>query len=190
MLEQLTFLSGEPPAKASRSRASAKGLMTPEATSCSLFLQSLNVTGLDGSFGKTCQVSSVQTEDGILVPSSERWLNSGMGSPTEFWTLNGLESPSDVAVCSLSHTLEIGDVQQRYFLSAKACAGILRRAERRGKELPPALKASLEMSAANGPREPEAQPGTSVTTLSQSRTLSTATSRDATTSRLRASRPR
>jgi hypothetical protein len=113
-----------------------------------------------------------------------------MGSPTEFWTLNGLESPSDVAVCSLSHTLEIGDVQQRYFLSAKACAGILRRAERRGKELPPALKASLEMSAANGPREPEAQPGTSVTTLSQSRTLSTATSRDATTSRLRASRPR
>jgi hypothetical protein len=32
-------------------------------------------------------------------------------------------------------------------LSAKACAGILRRAERRGKSLPPMLKAALEAVA-------------------------------------------
>jgi hypothetical protein len=70
-----------------------------------------------------------------------------MGSPTEFWTLNGLESPSDVAVCSLSHTLEIGVVPQRYFLSAKACAGILRRAEKRGKELPAQLQRALQAAA-------------------------------------------
>jgi hypothetical protein len=31
----------------------------------------------------------------------------------------------------------------RYWLSAKACQGILNRAERRGKELPPELKAAL-----------------------------------------------
>jgi hypothetical protein len=70
-----------------------------------------------------------------------------MGSPTEFWTLSGLESPSAVAVCSLSHTLETGDVPQRYFLSEKACLGILRRAERRGKELPPALSKALQSAA-------------------------------------------
>jgi len=32
-------------------------------------------------------------------------------------------------------------------LSPKACQGILRRAERRGKDLPPMLKAALEQQA-------------------------------------------
>ena len=66
-----------------------------------------------------------------------------MGSPTECWTLNGSEWPSDVAVCSLSDTLETGVVPQRFFLSAKACQGILRRAEKRGKKLPATLKEAL-----------------------------------------------
>jgi hypothetical protein len=70
-----------------------------------------------------------------------------MGSPTECWTLSGSEWPSDVAVCSLSDTLETGDLPQRYYLSAKASAGILRRAEKRGKKLPPALQEALESSA-------------------------------------------
>jgi hypothetical protein len=66
-----------------------------------------------------------------------------MGSPTEFSTLNGSEWPSAAAVCSLSDTLETGAVPQRFFLSAKACAGILRRAEKRGKALPPPLRDAL-----------------------------------------------
>jgi hypothetical protein len=66
-----------------------------------------------------------------------------MGSPTEFWTLNTSEWPSDAAVCSLSDTLETGDVPQRFYLSAKACQGILRRAEKRGKKLPPLLHQAL-----------------------------------------------
>ena len=33
---------------------------------------------------------------------------------------------------------------EKYFLSARACEGIIRRAERRGKELPPMLKEALE----------------------------------------------
>jgi hypothetical protein len=70
-----------------------------------------------------------------------------MGSHTEFWTLSGLESPSDVDVCSLSATLETGDVPRRYFLSAKACSGILRRADKRGKELPEQLRNALRMAA-------------------------------------------
>jgi hypothetical protein len=93
-------------------------------------------------------------EDGRLEPSSEGWLNSGMGSPTECWTLNTSEwnhtlapYPNDDAVCSLSDVLETGDVPQRYYLSAKACAGILRRAEKREKELPPALSAARKAVA-------------------------------------------
>ena len=36
----------------------------------------------------------------------------------------------------------------KYFLSAKACQGILNRAKRRGKELPPRLKDALEAQTA------------------------------------------
>jgi hypothetical protein len=70
-----------------------------------------------------------------------------MGSLTECLTLNTLEWPSDAAVCSLSDVLETGAVPQRYFLSATACRGILRRAEKRGKQLPQSLQAALEQSA-------------------------------------------
>ncbi len=73
-----------------------------------------------------------------------------MGSPTEFltlslseWTATGVPSPNDGTVCSLSDVLETGEVPQRYFLSAKACAGILRRADKRGRALPPLLLEAL-----------------------------------------------
>ncbi len=47
-------------------------------------------------------------------------------------------------VCSLSDILERSTVPPRYFLSSKACAGILRRAEKRGKALPPLLLQALQ----------------------------------------------
>lgn len=53
------------------------------------------------------------------------------------------EQHSDASESSLSQILE-ESVPARYFLSPKACEGILRRAERRGKELPPILKTTLE----------------------------------------------
>jgi hypothetical protein len=86
----------------------------------------------------------------ISDASWEPWQNSGMGGPTECLTLStsewtGTSTPSLSAgsVCSLSDILETGDVPQRYFLSATACRGILRRAARRGKELPPQLAHAL-----------------------------------------------
>lgn len=39
------------------------------------------------------------------------------------------------------------DVPQKYYLSAKAARGILRRAEKRGKELPKLLEHSLRILA-------------------------------------------
>jgi len=70
-----------------------------------------------------------------------------MGFHGEALTLNTSEWPSDAAVCSLSDTLEAGSVPQRFFLSAKACQGILRRAEKRGKKLPPQLHKALLLVA-------------------------------------------
>jgi len=60
---------------------------------------------------------------------------------------NTSESPSDGAAfsCVLSSILAPqNEVPSRYYLSARACAGILRRAIRRNKTLPPRLKAALQ----------------------------------------------
>ena len=66
--------------------------------------------------------------------------------PGESSTLSGLEWPNDAAVCSLWQVLE-RSVPSRFFLSSTVCAGILRRAEKRGKELPPMLAVALESVA-------------------------------------------
>ena len=66
---------------------------------------------------------------------------------TEFLTRNIGESPSAAVESTLSQILE-ANVPKKYYLSAKACEGILRRAERHGKELPPMLKTALEQQSA------------------------------------------
>jgi hypothetical protein len=74
-----------------------------------------------------------------------------MGTPTEFWTLNTSEFPSAAVASSLSDILESpGPHLRKYFLSAKAAQGILRRAAKRGRALPPALHTALESLAAAG----------------------------------------
>ena len=72
------------------------------------------------------------------------WLpGQGHGLHGGFSTLNISEWHNDAAVCSLSSILEKGPIPRRFFLSAKACSGILRRAEARGKELPQKLLQTL-----------------------------------------------
>lgn len=61
------------------------------------------------------------------------------------------------AQSGLSEILETGPVPARYYLSARACAGILRRAEKRGKELPLALRQALETVAQRTGPDPAAQ---------------------------------
>ena len=63
---------------------------------------------------------------------------------------------------SLSEILEIEDVPQRFFLSPKACKGILRRAEKRGKALPPSLRAAL-LAVAMGPGPVASEPTSTAT---------------------------
>ena len=153
-MTQSTFWSEEHLARASRSRDCGKDLLTLEGTSCSHILQSLNAIAPDGFVGRMSPAFCPATKDGTLEPSSQGWQNAGMGTPTGCLTLNSCEHasfpepfPSGGGVSSLSDILETGDVPQRYFLTARACAGILRRAEKRGKALPEALRLALEAVA-------------------------------------------
>ena len=148
------FSLEERPASLSVSPDSVREWMIRAATWPSSILDLLHATGPVGWFGKTCPASCPATEDGILVPFSGAWGNSGMGSPTECLTLNMSEWTASLvpsrnadAVCSLSDILETAAVPARYYLSRKACAGILRRAEKRGKVLPPQLAHALKAVA-------------------------------------------
>ncbi len=62
------------------------------------------------------------------------------------WTLNTGESPRDARESSLSQILE-DTPPPKYYLSRRACLGILRWAKERGKALPPQLKEALELQA-------------------------------------------
>ena len=62
----------------------------------------------------------------------------------QLWMRNGPEWRSGAVACSLSQILETGPIAPRFFLSPKACAGILRRAVARKKRLPELLRAALE----------------------------------------------
>ena len=130
----------------------------------------VSMLDLDTWSGRTSPEHSVATAEKISVPSSKKQrtsqtkvplflnLQTGNGQPPEqSWETNGVslgefstrsfgESPSVAVVSRLSQILE-DNPHQKYFLSATACAGILRRAEKRGKELPEILRAALERQA-------------------------------------------
>ena len=118
---------------------------------------------------------SLKTEDGLMPgASTERWatgvlpiglqtLNTGelrKGENGLLWlptsqdsplsklclTLNCGEYPRFPNPTKLSQILE-PDVDPKYNLSPKACQGILKRAEKRGRALPPALESALRKQA-------------------------------------------
>jgi hypothetical protein len=70
--------------------------------------------------------------------------------PGAFVTVNIGASHSGAVASSLSQILVAGPAPSRYCLSPKAAQGILRRAARRGRELPEALRAALEGLAGSG----------------------------------------
>ena len=68
----------------------------------------------------------------------------------------GLEShgefPNEENASTLSQILQ-DDPPRKYYLSKTACLGILRRAEARGKELPPQLRDALILQAGLAPSD-------------------------------------
>lgn len=76
---------------------------------------------------------------------SRRFGNSGFWTePGECWTVDTSECRSDGGVSSSLPDVLEADVAPRFYLSQKAAAGILRRAERRGKALPEHLESALQ----------------------------------------------
>ena len=113
--------------------------------------------------GKTSQEHSVQTAELIFTPSSKQscrsqfqYLNAGampdwltvetVKSRGELSTLNFTESPNVAVESSLSQILQV-DVPQKYYLSPRACQGILRRAKNHNVKLPPELESTLIMQS-------------------------------------------
>ena len=158
-MTQSDFWSEELPANHSLLQDLGKDLKIQEAILLSPMLEFLTTLDPSGSFGKMCQVSLVAGGGETLAASSVRWANSGMGGATGCLMLNTSELPKDADECLLSDILETGDLQQKYYLSPRACQGILNRAERRGKVLPAMLKAALDnivkMSLPEQPKQAE-----------------------------------
>lgn len=104
--------------------------------------------GRDGWLLKTSPDFYPATPDETLPSSFAGWSNSGMASAGGYLTLNTLEWPNAAAVCSLSEVLET-EAPPKYFLSKMAARGILRRAAKRGRELPEQLRVALTELAAH-----------------------------------------
>ena len=95
---------------------------------------------------KNYQCLDLRTDAGILP---ERSWATDFPSHGERSTLNTGECPSAARESTLWQILQ-ADAPEKYYLSARACEGILRRAERRGKALPPMLREALEEAVALG----------------------------------------
>ena len=140
----------------------------------------VSIFGPDSAFGKMFPEPSVRTEERTSKQSSKRCatcvtpmlqflcLKETNGFlPDASWetatalpgvssTLNTTERPNDVRESTLSQTLDLS-APAKYNLSGKACLGILRRAEKRQKELPPMLMEALLETVNDGlPWEGEA----------------------------------
>src|SRR5574343_245697 len=166
-MSDLTFFAEEPLASHSVSLGSEPDWMILVATSFLPWVPFRQSIGPNVLYGRTSPESCRGISDETLQsfwdssrarkssppPKAGKAAASSSASnlptawPTACLTLNTSEWPSDAAVCSLSDVLEIGEVPRRFFLSATACQGILRRAGKRGKSLPPQLSAALESVA-------------------------------------------
>jgi hypothetical protein len=124
-----------------------------------------------GFSSRTYPVSSLATAVGTSESSLERWPTSGTAWLGGLSTHASSECRSVDGECSswqpsLTEILEEPqNVPEKYSLSARAAAGILRRAEKRGKALPPHLRTALEaLSQAHSdpsPKAPASAPPTS-----------------------------
>lgn len=137
----------------------------------------LTWSDLAGWYGKMFPEPSAPTEAKISAPSSKKRHGSAIRTPLfldlrgsglrlepswetdgaslgEYMTHSFGESPSVVRESRLSQILE-EQAHPKYSLSARACQGILNRAERRGKELPEELKKALtEQAGSREDKEP------------------------------------
>ena len=149
--QKQTSGQGDSLAKTSASQASEQDSQASDPALPLPSLTLLSNADLGGSCWRTSLDSSVPTKGLTSDGFSMKWSNSGMAFRGELWTLDTSESPSDAVECSLSQVLN-PTAPVRFSLSARAASGILRRARRRDKELPPALVVALEAIGTEHPQ--------------------------------------
>lgn len=105
--------------------------------------QFLCLTTESGRIAEQSQVMASLLRGDLWIVNTSEYLNVEKGSPS-LWTTEGTTQRTYYYRESrLSEILQT-DASEKYYLSAKACEGILRRADKRGKELPEVLKTALE----------------------------------------------
>jgi site-specific DNA-cytosine methylase len=98
----------------------------------------------DGFLLRTFPDYFPQTADAISPSFSRRWPTSGFSTARgACWTADTSESPSDGDASSFLPDVLQEDAPQRFYLSPKAAAGIIRRAKKRGRKLPKELAPAL-----------------------------------------------
>lgn len=119
------------------------------------------------SSARKCPLFLCLNTDGLQADASVTWEDDG-ALRGEFSMLSFGECPSVENASHLSAILEASP-PLKYSLSAKACQGILNRAERRGKPLPPALKTALERQAASlsTTKQPDLTEGVQLETMTE-----------------------
>ena len=147
MDRELNLLWGGLPVRMFRSQEEEKVFMANVLNLPLNISDCLDPQNLVGLCGKMCQVSYRQMKEEILMSSSRRLMTQGTVWHGECLTLKALESPRNAVECFLSDILETGVLAQRYYLSPRACQGILRRAKERNKELPQILREALKRQA-------------------------------------------
>lgn len=147
--EQLTLFVGAFPVRTYQWPAAARDWLESDPAYGLNFIELLTALNRDGLLSKTSPACYPVTEGETLPSSFGGWSNAGMASPGGYLTLNISEYHSDAAACSLSEVLET-DAPPKYFLSAKAAAGILRRLAVRGRTLPTHLEQALRTVATKG----------------------------------------
>lgn len=104
---------------------------------------------LDGKLIKAIGAGAGVAFGNRIVSFKTKEWTSGIQMP---WGATGSDIPREYngTVCGLSDILlPWGDYLGKYLLSKRACEGIVRRAEKRGKELPPVLKDALKEQIGN-----------------------------------------
>ena len=142
---------------------------TPSGKTCRARFRAIR----DGASSKCCEHSSARRAETTLMCLS---LHGQAGQTSLFgetpgaswetvtrlpgvcWTPNTGACPKDAQDSSLSAILQ-ADAPETYSLSAMACLGILKRAEKRGKKIPAllweALVETVERSSYNKTKSPE-----------------------------------
>lgn len=145
----LTSSTGDSHAKTSQWPVSGPVLGASVAVSGLSSTGSCPSCGHDGRLLRMSPDFYPAIKDATLPSFSTGWTTSGSMSRGRYWTRSTSESRSAAAACSLSQVLQ-DEAPSKFYLSAKAAAGILRRAERRGKELPLHLRSALRALVSSG----------------------------------------